>query len=163
MSSGTSEKSANANQINQQSRLNDILRWQSMDFVVGYEIHQGKREKLDQCCVCEKLVGKYPKSFIWTGWHEGCICCITAITEDFYSKERKEDRTNRLRAALYGTEYTKRESTNQIKHLPKHFMDWYAENKDSEVYKNAHFITQNKELIEESELHYYITKITGEE
>ncbi|MFJ1491208.1 TerB N-terminal domain-containing protein [Capnocytophaga canis] len=150
----TSKKSANADQLNQQFRLNDILRWQTQDFIIGYEIRRGNREKLDQCRVCEKLVGKYPKSFIWTGWHEGCICRITPIMEDFHSEERKEDRTNRLRAALYGTEYTKKESTNHIKYLPKHFMDWYAKNKDNETYKNAHFITQNKELIEESELHY---------
>lgn len=146
-------------EINQQSRLNDILRWQSMDFVVGYEIHRGKREKLDQCCICEKLAGKYPKSFIWTGWHEGCICYITPIMEDFYSEERRKDRTNLLRAALYGTEYAKKEKPNQIEYLPKHFTDWYLENKDKDDYKDSDFITRNEELIEKSELHYYINDI----
>ncbi|MDO4728423.1 MAG: TerB N-terminal domain-containing protein [Bacteroidota bacterium] len=152
----SSEKSVNANQINQQSRLSDILRWQTMDFVIGYEIHHGKREKLDQCCVCEKLVGKYPKSFIWTGWHDDCICYITPIMEDFYSEERGEDRVNRLRATLYGTEYIKKENPNQIEYLPKHFIDWYLENRDKEEYKDADFITQNEKLIKGSCLYYYM-------
>lgn len=152
----TSKKSVNANQINQQSRLNDILRWQTMDFVVGYEIHRGKREKLDQCCICEKLAGKYPKSFIWTGWHDDCICYVTPIFQDKESRNMQERLD--LRAALYDLPEVKI-PVEQIEYLPKHFTDWYAENKDKEEYKDTDFITRNEELIEKSELHYYINDI----
>jgi hypothetical protein len=41
-----------------------VRRWQSLDFVVGYEIRRSNNP--DQMCEqCKQLAGKYPKSFIW--------------------------------------------------------------------------------------------------
>ena len=57
-------------EINMAYRTAENERWQQMDFVVGYEVKRSGREF--PCVVCESLVGKYPKSFKFTGWHPNC-------------------------------------------------------------------------------------------
>lgn len=57
-------------EINMAYRTAENERWQQMDFVVGYEIKlSGKHPAHD---VCDYLAGKYPKTFVWTGWHPNC-------------------------------------------------------------------------------------------
>lgn len=75
------------------------------------------------------MKGKYPKAFKFVGWHPQCLCYAIPIMEDFNS----EDRRNRLRAALYGTEYKKYVSPNTITDVPDEFKAWVEENKDRQA------------------------------
>ncbi len=115
-------------EVNMAYRESDWLRWQQLDFVIGFEVKRSNREPMCKCKLCERLTGKYPKWFKFKGWHPQCLCHAIPIIEDYGSKERSEDRRNALRAALYGTEYKKYVSPNTITDLPDEFKAWVSEN-----------------------------------
>jgi hypothetical protein len=58
-------------------RVSDCERWQGLGFVLGYEVQRSRNAK--PCVICDALVGKYPKDFIFPGWHPFCICFATPI------------------------------------------------------------------------------------
>lgn len=117
-------------EINMSYRESDHLRWQQLDFVLGFEVHRSNREPKCNCELCERLVGRYPKWFKFKGWHPQCLCYAIPILEDFYSKERSDDRVARMRAALRGEEYKKYVSKALIKDLPDNFKEWASENEE---------------------------------
>ena len=111
-------------EINMAYRESDYQRWQNLDFVVGFEIMRSNHEPLCKCSICEKLVGRYPKTFKFVGWHPQCMCFAIPIIEDFFSEGRKNDRVNRLKAALKGTEAKKYISPETIDKMPEGFSNW---------------------------------------
>lgn len=60
-------------------RSADHERWSQQDFVLGIEIQRSANHK-GPCKICDAMVGKYPKTFKFTGWHPFCICFATPIT-----------------------------------------------------------------------------------
>lgn len=60
-------------------RSADYERWSQQDFVLGIEIQRSANHK-GPCKICDAMVGKYPKTFKFTGWHPFCICFATPIT-----------------------------------------------------------------------------------
>ncbi|MCM1168801.1 MAG: hypothetical protein NC324_02580 [Bacteroides sp.] len=111
-------------EINMAYRESDYLRWQQLDFVVGFEVFRSNHEPLCKCDICAKLVGKYPKTFKFVGWHPQCMCYAVPVLRDFYSQEASDDRVNRFRAALYGTEYKKYTPKNTVTDVPAGFKEW---------------------------------------
>lgn len=111
-------------EINMAYRESDYQRWQNLDFVVGFEIMRSNHEPLCKCSICEKLVGRYPKTFKFVGWHPQCMCFAIPIIEDYFSEGRKNDRVNRLKAALKGTEAKKYISPETIDKMPEGFNNW---------------------------------------
>lgn len=138
-----------ADLYNRRSRISDINRWQSMSFVLGYRISITKGKQ--NCCdSCNKLQGEYPKTFIWTGWHDECHCFITPILMG--ESEYNDDELSELTAALSGVDYTPKESVSTIKYLPINFLLWYQYNA-SEILRGdvlPDFITNNINLITSS-------------
>lgn len=132
-------------EINMAYRESDYQRWQSLDFVVGFEIMRSNHEPLCKCATCEKLVGRYPKTFKFVGWHPQCMCFAIPIMEDFYSEGRRNDRVNRLKAALNGTTAKKYISPETIDKMPDGFNEWVDAHK--ELQKNwsstPYFIRDN--------------------
>ena len=66
-------------------RSADYERWSKQDFILGIEIHRSGNNR-GPCKICDAMVGKYPKTFKFTGFHPFCICFATPITmepEDF--------------------------------------------------------------------------------
>lgn len=66
-------------------RSADYERWSKQDFILGIEIHRSTNNR-GPCKICDAMVGKYPKTFKFTGFHPFCICFATPITmepEDF--------------------------------------------------------------------------------
>lgn len=66
-------------------RSADYERWSKQDFTLGIEIHRSANHK-GPCKICDAMVGKYPKTFKFTGFHPFCICFATPIVmepEDF--------------------------------------------------------------------------------
>ena len=119
-------------EINMAYRESDYQRWQALDFVVGFEIMRSNHEPLCKCSTCEKLVGRYPKTFKFVGWHPQCMCFAIPIMEDFYSEGRRNDRVNRLKAALNGTTAKKYISPETIDKMPDGFNEWVDAHKDAQ-------------------------------
>lgn len=130
-------------EINMAYREADHLRWQQLDFVVGFEVHRSNHEPKCKCDLCERLVGKYPKYFKFKGWHPQCLCYATAILmdEDDFDKQELSD----LKSALKGTEYRKLSAKNEVAELPDGFKDWVAENeaKQANWASTPYFIKDN--------------------
>lgn len=60
-------------------RSADYERWSKQDFILGIEIHRSANNR-GPCRICDAMVGKYPKTFKFTGFHPFCICFATPIT-----------------------------------------------------------------------------------
>ncbi len=98
-------------EINMAYRNADVLRWQQMDFVVGYEVKRSQREY--PCDVCEALKGKYPKNFRFTSWHPNCLCFVVPVLctdEEFWNDVK--------------------DSVNSVNDLPEGYKQWVVENKE---------------------------------
>lgn len=130
-------------EINMAYREADWLRWQQLDFVIGFEVHRTNHEPRCKCDLCDKLVGRYPKTFKFKGWHPQCMCYATAILMD--EKDFDAQELSDLKSALRGTEYKKLEVKNEVTDMPDGFKDWVAENrqKQSNWGSTPYFIKDN--------------------
>lgn len=70
-----------ATQTNIGFRQADHDRWQKMDFVLGIEVKRSNNNH-GPCKICDAMVGKYPKGFVFTGFHPFCICVAIPIMMD---------------------------------------------------------------------------------
>lgn len=102
-------------EINMAYRTAENERWKQMDFVVGYEIKlSGKHPAHD---ICDTLAGKYPKDFVWTGWHPNDLCYkipILKTEEEFWAWDGRSESTT--------------ESVNEVKDVPDGFKKWVLNN-----------------------------------
>lgn len=95
-------------EINMAYRMAEQERWKQFDFVLGYEVKltQNGRHVPD---ICDDLAGKYPKYFVFKGWHPNCMCYIIPILK---SEE----------------EFWGDEDVPEIVEPPKNFTDWIENN-----------------------------------
>jgi hypothetical protein len=122
-------------EINIAYRTADYERWQELDFVVGYEIKLSNNP--NHCPMCERLKGKYPKWFKFTGWHPQCRCFMIPILisdSDFQKNLLKK----------------KYSSSKEVKVLPKNFTDWIRANKEKINKSAPYFIKDNPKVLESS-------------
>jgi hypothetical protein len=117
-------------EINMAYRESDYQRWQQLDFVVGFEIHRSNHEPLCKCDICSKLVGRYPKTFKFKGWHPQCMCYATPILMDEETFDANE--LGDLKAALRGTEYKHLQAKNVVSEMPKEFMEWVEQHVEAQ-------------------------------
>lgn len=106
-------------------RTADHERQKALDFVVGIEVHLSGNHTLNGKpfkCMCDDLVGKYPKDFKFTGWHPHCRCYTTPILKT--PEEMARDTQKLLRG-----EPVDGHSVNEVKDLPQGFKMWMRENK----------------------------------
>lgn len=100
-------------EINMAYRAAEQERWRQFDFVVGYEVKltQNGKHVTD---ICDDLVGKYPKSFRFSGFHPHCLCyCIPILkTEDEF------------------WEVGDAGSKNEVTDVPQGFKDWVRDNEE---------------------------------
>lgn len=68
-----------ATSTNMSYRTADYERWSKQDFILGIEIHRSANNR-GACKICDAMVGKYPKTFKFIGFHPFCICFATPIT-----------------------------------------------------------------------------------
>lgn len=94
--------------------------------------------------ICDKLAGRYPKDFKFTGWHPNCRCHIEYIHKTDAEVERDTKRMLRGEKPIEA-----HESKNFVGELPKSFKDWYDSNKErlSRSKTTPYFIEDNKKLI----------------
>ena len=117
-------------EINMAYRESDFLRWQSLDFVVGFEIRRSNHEPLFKCDICVKLVGRYPKTFKFKGWHPQCMCYAVPILMD--EETFDENELGDLKAALHGTQYKKLEAKNLVTDVPDGFKQWVKDHEEAQ-------------------------------
>lgn len=117
-------------EINMAYREADWLRWQQLDFVIGFEVHRTNHEPQCKCSLCERLKGRYPKTFKFRGWHPQCMCYVTPILisdEDFDAQELSD-----LKSALRGTEYKKLAVKEPEYNGMKELEQWAKDNQDAQ-------------------------------
>jgi len=117
-------------EVNMAYREADHLRWQQLDFVVGFEVQRSNHEPKCKCKLCERLVGKYPKWFKFKGWHPQCLCYATAILMDEETFDDQE--LSDLKSALKGTAYKKLSAKNEVTDVPDGFKEWVADHVDAQ-------------------------------
>lgn len=124
-------------------RQADNTRWQQMDFVLGQEIQLSRSHPVTD--ICDTLKGRYPKDFVFTGWHPQCFCFVTPILlseKDFAAMQQ---------AKLEGKDYDV--SDKMVKDMPDNFKSWAIDNKERiEKAKQRgtlpYFIRDNKKTVE---------------
>jgi len=67
-----------ATETNMAYRKADHVRWNALDFILGIDIQRSHSAK-EPCKVCDPMAGKYPKDFVFVGWHPWCICFATPV------------------------------------------------------------------------------------
>lgn len=117
-------------EINMAYRESDFIRWQSLDFVVGFEICRSNHEPLCECDLCEKLKGRYPKTFKFKGWHPQCMCYAIPILMDEETFDANE--LGDLKAALRGTQYKQLQAKNLVSDVPDNFKQWVKDHEDAQ-------------------------------
>jgi len=118
------------NEINMAYRMSDYTRRQQLPFVTGIEVHlSASHPRLD---MCDDLVGKYPKGFIFMTWHVGCLCYTTSIMLN-EKDSLKFMKTGKIPKSKY------------ISRIPKRAANWIKLNaKTIAGYKNTpYFIRDN--------------------
>jgi len=108
-----------ATETNMAYRTADHTRWQTLDFVVGYEVRlSGSHPAVD---ICDYMAGRYPKDFVFRGWHPRCFCHAVPILmseEDYltYMDADEETATTML-------------EQNSIQSIPASAESYISENK----------------------------------
>lgn len=100
-------------------RLSDYERWQQLDFVLGFQVSRSRNS--EPCEICDPLVGKYPKWFVFPGWHPFCICYAVPILMNH------ED-SARYFLAKYSKKYQSKVKPNYITEIPVAAKQFFADN-----------------------------------
>lgn len=79
--------------------------------------------------MCDRLQGRYPKTFKFKGWHPQCMCYAVPILMD--EETFDENELGDLKAALRGTEYKQKQAKNVVLDVPDGFKAWVAENMEA--------------------------------
>lgn len=110
------------NETNVAYRLSDYHRRQQLDFVIGVEVHLSPAHPVHD--LCDSLNGRYPKGFVFTGWHVGCICYSTSILLN-----KKDSLTYMKTGKVAKSKY--------VNKIPKKAENWIEQNAEKiQNYKN---------------------------
>lgn len=114
-------------------RKADSVRREQMDFVMGIRVRLSPAHP--RYDICDELEGKYPKGFVFVGWHPQCICYTTSI---LYPEDKFLDHLNN------GTPIDKR---HQVKDIPKRAKQYIKDHAEQiKGWKNEpYFIRDNRE------------------
>lgn len=113
-------------EINAAYKKSENTKWQSLDFVMGFEIKLSNNHTLNGRSfvdICDDLKGFYPKTFVFSGWHPSCRCYQIAVLKPI------EMFTDELKNAVK-SDYSHLEGyKTPIKEMPQNFKDHLNENK----------------------------------
>lgn len=92
--------------------------------------------------ICDELVGEYPKSFKFRGWHPQCRCQMLPILAG------QEEQKDLYRKIFDGKR--KEWQPSQVKRVPKAFNDWVQSNQErAKGWANMpHFIRDNRKFVQ---------------
>lgn len=107
-------------EINMAYRRADSERWAKQWFVVGILVSLGHRHAVYD--VCDHMVGRYPKDYVFLGFHPNCWCVATPIL----CSEAEQDRMNEYRMGLRANPPKLR----TVNKMPKDALRWVEKNKE---------------------------------
>lgn len=141
-------------ETNMAYRTAEQTRWRQFDFVVGYEIKLSQSHPCHD--VCDTLAGKYPKDFVWTGWHpmDMCYCVSILKSDDEFWRDFRVDNPQ--------------PSEKEVTDVPEAFKDWVRDNADrieaaEKRGTQPYFVRDNKDKINNILKLSDITNITSED
>lgn len=142
-------------EINMAYQTAENERWKQMDFVVGYEIKLSgsHHHRMPHGDICDTLAGKYPKDFVWTGWHPNDLCykiSILKTEEEFWAWDGRSSATT--------------ESVNEVKDVPDGFKQWVLSNQQriNEAKRSGtlpYFLSNNKSVLNKISLEKSVDEI----
>lgn len=110
-------------ETNRTYRRADHDRWQTLDFVVGIHVQLSHLHTLHGHTfhdICDELAGRYPKDFLFLGWHPLCRCIATPILKTPQEMQADDERTLQGQAPAS-------QSVNSVKDAPQ-LTHWQAAN-----------------------------------
>lgn len=118
-----------ATETNMAYRTADHDRMQQMGFVLGIEIHlsnnhtrlNAKGEPEPFFDICDELQGRYPKDFIFKGWHPNCRCYVTSILPDKEEFFKYLDEMDENGNSSYRFK-------DEVTEMPENILDWMRDN-----------------------------------
>jgi hypothetical protein len=118
-------------------RSADYERWKSSPIVVGIEVRTSNNHPVFD--ICDKLKGKYPKDFKFTGWHSNCLCHsipIMIIDEEY----------DKIEDSVLAGDRIKVDSVNAVREVPAAFDKYVAQNQEALFRrgKKPYWIQDNK-------------------
>lgn len=137
-----------ATEINMAYRTSDDTRRQQLDFVVGIEVHLSNNHNCNGIPegefrdICDKLQGKYPKTFKFVGWHPHCRCYATSILK---TREEVMEDIERRKKGLKPVK-----SVNEVKDVPDGFKEWVDQNQERIANANSlpYFLSDNGQMVD---------------
>jgi hypothetical protein len=124
-------------EINSSYRMADHLRWQKEDFILGFDVKlSAQHPRYD---ICDELQGRYPKDFLFEGWHPQCFCHAEPV------RMEKKDFIDKLNG--------KDIDVHPVSDLPGDFKKWVSDNRKriGRMRNKPTWITDNWEIIKKSE------------
>lgn len=97
-------------------------RWQMEPFVIGIVIDLSPQHPVED--MCDDLAGRYPKDFVFAGWHPQCLCMSNPIT---IQGDEKKEFYRRLAA---GEDMSNWHSKYEVKDIPDEAKAWIDRNHD---------------------------------
>lgn len=155
-----------ATETNIAYRSADYLNTKASPWIVGIRIvlsnnhtckdSQGVAQPFTD--ICDKLAGRYPKDFKFTGWHPNCRCHIEYIHKTDAEVERDTKRMLRGEKPIEA-----HESKNYVGELPKSFKKWAEENKQRIINKKSlpYVIDDNKGIMSGDYLNMAVKEVMG--
>lgn len=129
-------------ETNMAYRNADNERWNKLDFVLGQEVKLAHDHP--EYDICDELAGRYPKDFVFDGWHPNCFCYHVAIL-------LPPDEMLKMQKAIANGEPYDIES-KRVKDVPDNFKNWVHQNTDklaiaSERGKTPYFVKNNQQIV----------------
>ncbi|MBC9913178.1 hypothetical protein [Chitinophaga varians] len=124
-------------ETNMAYRTADYERWNSQPFVVGVQVDTSNNHP--DYDICDELAGKYPKDFLFRGWHPQCRCHAKPILITSDEMDKYEDH-------ILGIGKWDGESKNEVTKAPPEFYQYLRENKDkiNRLSNTPYWVIDNK-------------------
>jgi len=131
-------------ETNMAYRHADNERWKHLDFVLGQEIRLAHDHP--EYDICDELQGRYPKDFVFGGWHPQCFCYHVAILLP------PAEMLKMQKAIAKGEKYDIK--SKMVKDVPENFKNWVHENEDKleaarERGKTPYFVKNNDQIVKD--------------
>lgn len=120
---------------NEMYRISDHDRWQNLDFILGIDVKRSA-SKRDDCPVCDAMEGRYPKDFVFKGWHPWCICFAVPVLME---EEAFVD-------ALINDSWPENDYINDLEAGPRNFMEEMLEKEN--ITTDSYLFRENKKYFE---------------
>ncbi len=107
-------------EINMAYRKADSEAWKNNPLVVGFEIRLSNNHPVED--ICDDLKGRYPKDFVFMGWHPACRCYAVPISPN------TEEFNKYIDGLLNGDGVNDFNFSDEIENPPKGFNTWIGLN-----------------------------------